>query len=74
MERHAAGEARVIPIILRDVDWKSSPLAKLQALPRGGRPVTSWPNEDEAFANVARGIRSAVLELQNNRINRRNAT
>lgn len=66
MERHELKEARVIPVILRDVDWHASPFGKLQALPRNGKPVTSWPNEDEAFADIARGIRRALEELQNN--------
>jgi len=29
MERHEAGEARVIPIILKPVDWSSAPFSKL---------------------------------------------
>lgn len=58
LERHEAGEARVIPIVLRPVDnlWKA-PFGKLQALPTDGKPVTRWENQDEAFANIARGIR-----------------
>ena len=61
MKRHEAGTARVIPVILRPVDsWQSAPFGKLQALPKGGKPVTTWENRDEAFADVARGIREAV--------------
>ncbi len=56
MERHEAGEARVIPIILRPSDWKSSPFSKLQVLPTNGRPVTKWQSRDEALVDVARGI------------------
>jgi hypothetical protein len=65
MERHDAGEARVIPIILRDCDWRGAPFSKLKALPKDGKAVTSraWANVDEAFANVAEGIRTAVEEL-----------
>ena len=37
--RHDAGTARVIPVILRSVDWKSSPFARLQSLPKNLRPV-----------------------------------
>lgn len=33
MERHEARQARVIPIILKPVDWRNAPFAKLQALP-----------------------------------------
>jgi len=63
LERHNDGEARVIPIILRAVDWHGSPFSKLQALPTDAKPVTSWPNQDEAFTDVARGIRRVVEEL-----------
>src|SRR5947209_2717613 len=42
MERHERGEARVIPIILRSVDWESAPFGKLQALPKNALPVTRW--------------------------------
>jgi hypothetical protein len=35
----------------------------LQALPTDGRPVTSWSNRDEAFLDVARGIRLVAQEL-----------
>ncbi len=52
MERHDAGEARVIPIILRPVDWEGSPFEKLQALPKDAKPITTWTNKDEAFTNV----------------------
>ena len=63
MERHEAKEARVIPIILREVDWKGAPFGKLQALPRNAEPVTNWSNPDPAFADIARGIRRAVEEI-----------
>src|SRR5205085_1249843 len=33
MERHETGEARVIPIILRAIEWKGTPFEKLQVLP-----------------------------------------
>lgn len=63
LERHDAGEARVIPIILRKVDWEGALFGKLQALPKDGEAITSWPNRDEAYSNVAEGIRNAVEEL-----------
>jgi TIR domain-containing protein len=64
MERHADGEACVIPVILREVDWRGTSFGKLQALPKNARPVTSWVDRDAAFADVARGIRQAVEELK----------
>ncbi len=66
IERHNAGEAVVIPIILRYVDWQGAPFAKLQVLPTEGKPVVSskWHNTDEAFYDVIQGIRVAIEKLQ----------
>ena len=63
MERHEAEEARVIPIILRSVDWEEGPFGKLLALPGDAVAVTLWENQDEAFTNIARGIKEAVEDL-----------
>jgi tetratricopeptide (TPR) repeat protein len=61
--RHESGDARVIPVIVRPVDWQGLPLGKLQALPKDGKPVTLWPNRDEAWLNVTQGIRKAIEEM-----------
>jgi uncharacterized surface protein with fasciclin (FAS1) repeats len=63
MARHQAGEARVIPIILKPVDWFSAPFGKLQAFPTNARPVTLWANRDQAFTSIAQGIRQAAMEM-----------
>lgn len=64
MERHEAQDACVIPVILRDVDWKGAPFGKLQALPTNAKAVTSFANRDEAFKNVAQGIRATIEQLR----------
>jgi tetratricopeptide (TPR) repeat protein len=66
MERHRAGVAHVIPIILRPVDWKGAPFSQLQALPTDGKPITSWRGPsglDNAFQNATAGIRKVIEEL-----------
>lgn len=63
LARHARGEATVIPVILRPVDWKSSKFGKLQALPRDGKPITTFENQDTAFEQVTLGIRAAIEKL-----------
>ena len=60
MERHHAGEAVVIPVILRACDWHDAPFGKLRATPRDGKPVTQWPDIDEAFLQVAKAVRQAA--------------
>lgn len=64
LERHQAGEARVIPILLRYVDWHHTPFAELQVLPQDSRPVTSWADQDLAFRNIALKLREVVEELR----------
>jgi len=63
MERHESGDARVIPVIVRPVDWSGTPFRKLLVLPDDGQAVTSWSNRDEAYLNIVRGIRRAAEEL-----------
>ncbi len=63
LERHERGEARVIPVILRPVYWQKAPFSKLQPLPTNEKPITKWQNRDEAFFNVAEGIRKAIDEF-----------
>ena len=58
--RHEAKQARVIPILLRPVDWQGAPFAHLQALPTNARAITTWNNQDEAFANVATSLRQVI--------------
>ena len=63
MERQAAGEARVIPIILSPCLWEAAPFGKLQALPVEGKPVTEWQNREKVFRNIAEGVQAVVAQL-----------
>lgn len=65
MERHVRGEARVIPIILRPVNWQRAPFSMLQVLPTNAKPVTdwSWDTEDNALYNVGAGIHRAIEDI-----------
>jgi ABC-type branched-subunit amino acid transport system substrate-binding protein len=67
LERHQAGEVYVIPIILRPVDWQDTPIGKLQALPKDVVPVTRWSNQDDAFVDIAKGIRKAIEDFRQQR-------
>src|SRR2546429_9213317 len=40
LERHKAGAARVIPILLKPTLWQDTPLGQLQALPTEAKPIT----------------------------------
>lgn len=66
MERSDLGEARVIPIILRPVSWKDTPIDKLAVLPAGAIPISdpTWPSRDYALNNVAEGIQKVCDQLR----------
>jgi O-acetyl-ADP-ribose deacetylase (regulator of RNase III) len=60
-DRLEKGDVTVIPVLVRTVDLDGSPLSKLQQLPTGGRPIKLWSDEDEAYFDVVKGIKQAVL-------------
>jgi hypothetical protein len=60
LERHSKGEAIVIPIIARSCMWKTAPFASIQAVPKDGRPIALWPNQDEALSAIAESIKETA--------------
>lgn len=70
LKRHKNGNAVIIPIIIRHCDWGHSPLKSIQALPKDGRPVTAWSDEDEAFLNVVQGLRVKINALNSSTTSR----
>ena len=63
MKRHEAGDAKIIPVILRPVDWAGAPFSKLQALPKDAKPILRWSHRDEAYLDIVKGIRTAIEDL-----------
>lgn len=63
LELHESGQAVVVPVILRNCMWQHTPFAKYQALPKDGRAVKSWTDMDEAFANIAEGIKIKAEDI-----------
>lgn len=62
--RHEAGEALVAPVLLRSCAWEETRLSRFDALPNASRPVVRWSNIDEAFEEVAAGIRNLVGQVR----------
>ncbi len=63
LQRHAKGEAVVVPVILRPCLWEDTPISILEALPTKGKPVTQWPSQDEAFTDVAKSLGKITKRL-----------
>lgn len=68
IERHERKQARVIPVLLRSVYWRKSPLDRLKALPYNEKPISSWTDHDEAYTDVAFGVAGVVEQLENERL------
>lgn len=60
LERHEAGSASVIPILLRPAFLEGALFEKLQKLPSNGEPVSTWRNRDAAFADIVAGVNKAI--------------
>ena len=60
IEQALKGSARVIPLLLRPVDWKTSKLADLTCLPVNGQFVTTWNNQDQALHTCVDDLRQLL--------------
>lgn len=63
VERHNAGTATVVPVILRDCIWTTAPFGRLNALPRGGKALTRADDIDTALAGVAKEIYDLIMSV-----------
>lgn len=67
-ERMQSGKLRVLPILVRHVDWSSAPFADLQFL-LGVKPVPeSGAGRDEAFALISQKLREVAAEIRRDRL------
>lgn len=61
LERHAAGKARVVPIIVEECDWKAmGELRQLKAVPTDGKAISEWANPNTAYLNVVQELRRII--------------
>jgi hypothetical protein len=63
LRRHKAGEAKVIPVVLRPCDWHDLPFGKLQVATRDGRAVVKFPTLDDGFLEVVQAIKAAAKSM-----------
>ena len=57
--RHRASHhAIVAPIYIRPTDWPDAPFKDWFSLPRNRKPIISWSNQDEAWNDIAKELRS----------------
>ena len=64
LEREAAGECVVVPIILEHCAWELPELRKLQALPTAAKPVRDWTPQLKGWKDVSDGLRKVFERLR----------
>ena len=68
LERYAAGEADVIPVILHSCEWQKSPLGGILGLPTDGKPIAKAPYVEDAYLEVARGVRRVIEARRSSKV------
>ena len=63
MALHNRGKTRVIPIIVRPIEWERLIFGGLESLPEG-EAVSMRANKDEAFSNIVKGVKKVIDELR----------
>lgn len=64
MNRRARGTLRVIAVVARPCDWKSTTAAGFKLLPADGKPISRWRSQDQALLDVIQGIRKVVQTIR----------
>jgi len=60
MQRAAAKEAVVVPVILKDCGWQAEEWQKYGGLPAPMKPVAEWDDVEKAFYAVEKGLREVI--------------
>ena len=55
---------KIVPIIVEPCDWHSTPFSDLKAIPKDGKPISTWSNTNTAFLDVVTNLR--LLLSKNN--------
>lgn len=64
LRRHEEDGVRIVPVHVKSVDLANMPFGRFQGLPLDLRPISAWQDADDAWLEVARGVRSLVDEIR----------
>lgn len=59
MEWHDGGEAKVVPIYIKECKWDGAPFGKLKGLPNNNKPIGK-PSNDEAWVDISKALELLV--------------
>jgi hypothetical protein len=63
VELQALGKMIIIPIIAEHCDWLNSPFRELKAVPKDGKPISEWTNDNAAYLNIISELRRLIESL-----------
>lgn len=63
VEKHTAGTAKIISVIVRPCDWHECEFSKFQAVPKDALPISKWTDEDSAWLDAVTGLKRLVNEF-----------
>jgi len=63
LKRQEAGSTCTIPVIVLPCHWEETPLGGIQALPRNGKPVSTWDSPDNAYAHIVQELGIIVVNI-----------
>lgn len=59
---HKEGKLKIVPVIVEPCDWLSTPFSDLKAIPKDGKPISTWNNLNTAFLDVITNLRSLLTK------------
>jgi formylglycine-generating enzyme required for sulfatase activity len=63
LERQKADGALIVPIILKPCAWKESPVSSFQVMPKDGKPISIWNDQDLAFTDITEKLKEKAKQL-----------
>jgi hypothetical protein len=53
----------IVPVIAERCDWLNSPFREMKAVPKDGKPISDWTNDNAAFLNITSELRRVLNAL-----------
>jgi hypothetical protein len=64
LELQAKGRMIIVPIIAEHCDWLNSPFREMKAVPKDGKPIIDWTNDNAAYLNIISELRRVLNSLK----------
>jgi len=64
LELQAEGKMIIVPVIAEHCDWLNSPFREMKAVPKDGKPISDWTNDNAAYLNIISELRRVLNSLK----------